>query len=177
MSEIYHHGIKGQKWGVRRFQNKDGTRTSAGKKRARQNDASSMSDEELTSRVRRMNIEKQYNKLSKERARASTAEQTKQLVDATSSAVNQAKRLHQESINASRKKETLDLSKMTDQQLRDRINRANLERQYNDMFAHETTTISKGQKFVSDALEVSGDVLAVGSSALAIAVAIKKLRE
>ncbi len=31
--QLYHHGIKGQKWGVRRFQNKDGTRTPAGKKR------------------------------------------------------------------------------------------------------------------------------------------------
>ena len=31
--ELYHHGIKGQKWGVRRFQNTDGTRTAAGKKR------------------------------------------------------------------------------------------------------------------------------------------------
>lgn len=33
---IYHHGIKGQKWGVRRYQNKDGTLTSAGKKRLRE---------------------------------------------------------------------------------------------------------------------------------------------
>jgi len=31
---LYHHGIKGQKWGVRRFQNKDGSLTSAGKKHA-----------------------------------------------------------------------------------------------------------------------------------------------
>lgn len=30
---LTHHGIKGQKWGIRRFQNSDGTRTAAGKKR------------------------------------------------------------------------------------------------------------------------------------------------
>lgn len=29
-NNLYHHGIKGQKWGIRRFQNKDGTLTSAG---------------------------------------------------------------------------------------------------------------------------------------------------
>lgn len=32
-TELYHFGIKGQKWGVRRYQNRDGTLTEAGKKR------------------------------------------------------------------------------------------------------------------------------------------------
>lgn len=32
-NELRHHGILGQKWGVRRFQNADGSYTSAGKKR------------------------------------------------------------------------------------------------------------------------------------------------
>ena len=32
---LYHHGIKGQKWGVRRYQNEDGSLTEAGKRRYR----------------------------------------------------------------------------------------------------------------------------------------------
>lgn len=32
-NELYHHGIKGMKWGIRRYQNKDGSLTDAGKKR------------------------------------------------------------------------------------------------------------------------------------------------
>lgn len=37
-NELQHHGIKGQKWGVRRFQNADGSLTAEGKKRYSVND-------------------------------------------------------------------------------------------------------------------------------------------
>ena len=39
MDDIYHHGIKGQRWGVRRYQNKDGSLTPAGQKRLEKKDA------------------------------------------------------------------------------------------------------------------------------------------
>lgn len=32
-NELYHHGIKGQRWGIRRFQNPDGSLTTSGKER------------------------------------------------------------------------------------------------------------------------------------------------
>lgn len=32
-AELYHHGIKGQKWGIRRYQNPDGMLTAAGQKK------------------------------------------------------------------------------------------------------------------------------------------------
>lgn len=37
-NNLQHHGIKGQKWGVRRYQNKDGTLTEAGKRRNSESD-------------------------------------------------------------------------------------------------------------------------------------------
>ena len=53
--ELYHHGIKGQKWGVRRFQNKDGSLTPAGKKRYDETNKpeKTVSDEERKRRIRK----------------------------------------------------------------------------------------------------------------------------
>lgn len=38
-NELYHHGIKGQRWGVRRFRNADGTLTPAGRRRIKQQES------------------------------------------------------------------------------------------------------------------------------------------
>lgn len=64
--DLQHHGIKGMRWGRRRYQNKDGSLTPAGKKRrAAEEDVSSLSDEELRSRINRLNLERRYVNLSK----------------------------------------------------------------------------------------------------------------
>ena len=39
-NELYHYGVSGQKWGVRRYQNGDGSYTSEGKKRYKKSSSS-----------------------------------------------------------------------------------------------------------------------------------------
>ena len=168
-NELMHFGIKGMKWGVRRYQNKDGTLTPAGKKR--------YDRDIIENNARRKENRIQINGPDASRWTREDLSRAKRSVDSTAGLVNNVRSLNQYSMNKRRKKETLDLSNMTDKELRDRINRADLERRYNDLFADEqSTVVSRGQKRIDDILRVGGNVLAVGSSALAIALAIKELK-
>ena len=172
-NDLAHHGIKGMHWGVRRFQNEDGTLTAAGKQRAREaagNQAKSMDDADLRAKVTRMNLEKQYGKLSAEQVPPSQTEKAKKLVDQTNELVRQTKKLVPDT------KPRLDLSNMSDKELRDKINRELLERQYSDLFS-QPTTVSQGQTRMNQILDVAGNVLTIGSTALGIAMAIQNLRK
>lgn len=103
--ELYHHGIKGQKWGVRRFQNKDGSLTKAGLKRRakleselkqlggkkkrgtsaqteptqapRKKTVSEMTDDELREKTNRMRVEKEYYDAARSLAQANPVKVSK----------------------------------------------------------------------------------------------------
>ena len=70
---LAHHGIKGMRWGIRRFQNKDGTLTSLGKKKKR---SQNQEDKEETVEERRARLLKSTDasEIYKNRDILSTAE-------------------------------------------------------------------------------------------------------
>ena len=108
---IYHFGIKGMKWGIRRYQNKDGSLTAAGKKRY--SDSSSAND---------------------------------------------------------------GIKDLTDQELRDRINRLNLEKQYRDLTTPSgQKQVNKGKQFVTSVLETSGKNIATQLVTYAMGTAVNKI--
>lgn len=176
-NELYHHGTKGMKWGVRRYQNTDGSLTNAGKSRyardAREKefnkyDESSGKYYKQSKKNGRTDLEFDAKRYAKE-----DTERTKRLVDSGRNLSNDLKRSVDTS-SKNRKVPKMDLSNMTDQEMREQINRAMLERQYNDIFNPQKE--SKGREYASRTLETAGNVLAVTSSALGIALAINELK-
>lgn len=170
--EMYHHGIKGQRWGIRRYQNKDGSLTEAGQRRYERD-------------IRENNAKKKDNRIKDleetgpdpKRWVQEDLDRSKQVVDANSNLVKELQKIEQNSSPKSTPKK-LDLSKMSDKDLRDQINRALLEQQYNKLFADTSPSqVSKGREILRGTLDTAGSVLAITGSALSIALAIKKLSD
>lgn len=159
--ELCHSGKKGQKWGVRRYQNYDGTLTELGKKRYAR-DTKDMSDK------KKSKYEPDVDKWVKDDLNAG-----RRLADESAGLTNKLKSAN-DSAMRNKPRAKIDLSNMTDQQMRNEINRALLERQYADMFAPKK--VSRGREVTGKILEVAGTTLGVASSALGIALAIKELR-
>lgn len=102
--ELYHHGIKGQRWGIRRYQNKDGTLTPAGKKRAAK-------------------LESDYEKVT-----------GRKMGDASQTS---SKKSYSKKPVSGKDDETGKLKSLTDDELRNKVNRTRLENDYKNLMGEK----------------------------------------
>ena len=168
---LEHFGVQGMHWGVRRYENADGTLTPAGKARyghyetaaasAKNESAKAASEAKLRSSVRTaaQNDTKAMSSIAREGSNIS----------------NQMGQITRTSANAKvrKAKAAIDLSEMSDKELQQAINRMNMEQNYKRL---ATADIASGHEHVNEILSTVGSGLAVTASALAIALSIQQLR-
>ena len=136
-NELYHYGVRGMKWGVRRS----------------------------SDQVRTDTLNRQTKKLSK----------ASDIGRHTSNAFNTASDLAGRAARSGKpsKKVRNELSKMSDQELRNRINRMQMEQQYSSL---NPSKVSRGASYAAGALAVIGSLAAIGGSIASIAIATKQLK-
>lgn len=149
MNDLRHHGIKGQKWGVRRFQNSDGSLTAAGRKRY--SDGSSAEDYQ--------------NAIKKTKAAGESVENIRKFN-------NDVKRIKDPAMEKRIRKST---EQMTDKELQQRVNRLNMEDNYTRMMMHREQ-LKQGEDYVNRVLDVSAVALRGATTALTIALLVKQLK-
>ena len=137
--ELQHFGVKGMKWGVRRYQNKDGTLTKAGVRK-------------YNKEVARINKEKQIIR-NKERtlAKFNKLDALRKDVDSRKQALELNSEKHTNFTKPSKPKtetnKPTSIKDLSDEELQRRIDRINLENKYKSLTT-ETRQVSTGKKVV-----------------------------
>ena len=134
MDEIYgedfiaHHGTKGQRWGIRRYQNADGSLTPAGRKRYMK-----------SNRFRQKYLREQAKRLEEERRRSETLQQRKARL--------------MKSTDAEEIFKNKDL--FTNEEIRNRIDRIKIENELASYIKHKPTKMDKAKKAMDNAIVIA----------------------
>ena len=153
--------------GKRKYVNPDGSLTDAGQKR-------------YALEIKRNNQKKKENRVNDEADLLDPSRWSQEDTEREKGVVDSAKKLSDtlQSVNRDLPKKNqpnMDLSSMTDAELRQRLARLQTEAAYKNLVASSSQT-KTGRDYVDDVLKYAGGALAITSSALGIALAIKQLK-
>ena len=166
-NELCHHGIKGQKWGLRRYQNPDGSLTPAGKKKygTKTNYEKVVAAKGLKAKVKAQKIREKQNarteaEIAKYKKRAGIKEEK------TTTAIKPK--------TSQTKPHVKTLSEMTNEEIQERIDRINLENKLKALTPHQKT---RGEKIIEGLKDMTMDTIKKKVVPELSDIAMKKLKE
>lgn len=167
MAYLAHYGIIGQKWGVRRFQNKDGSYTALGKRLRRLSERSDPYFQQTIKQGKDKPNISPSEKISKEAKKAQEAALN------INDRFKSRKQRKEEKIERERLEKAM--SGMTDSELRAIITRMNLEDQYISEISKRS--VNGGRVSAHEILETFGDIIAITGGTVGIITAIKSIKD
>lgn len=163
-NELQHWGIKGQKWGVRRYQNSDGRLTPAGIRRYRKN--AGYIERQLNMKKREMTADDYQNAIKKTKSVGEHIDSVRKFNDDN----NKSKDPDME------RRIRKSTEQMSDKELQQRVQRLNMEDNYTRMMMHREH-LQQGENYVNKMLGASATVVQGATAALTIAVLLKQLKD
>lgn len=177
---LVHYGIKGMKWGIRRYQNTDGSLTAAGRQhynvgKAKNTSSQYPSEDEMQRTVKRKSLEKAYDK-------AIDRKDPEQIANMADAAINKTRNTFNKVRNDytdNRKKQfaPTNLENMTTRELQEAVNRMNLEENYKRLIQNKEYS-KRGRDYVEialDSLDEIANLAGIAASVAAVIAVIKKV--